>query len=42
MEKQRRKMQAQESAGNTFSVVAQDYFDKRTRDGDGAWSVRSP
>lgn len=40
-EKQRRKVQAQESDGNTFALVAAEYFEKRRNDGDARWAGRT-
>ncbi|MGE4305277.1 MAG: tyrosine-type recombinase/integrase [Novosphingobium sp.] len=38
-EKQRRAVQAKADSGNTFALVAEDYFDKRSNDGHKRWAA---
>jgi integrase len=38
LEKQRAKLQARDDAGNTFRRVAEEYFDKRKREGTKPWA----
>lgn len=38
LEKQLDKIRIREDAANTFDVVAREFFDKRSNDGDKAWS----
>jgi integrase len=41
LEKQRRKARSLINAENTFEAVAQEYIDKRCRDGDRPWAERT-